>query len=138
MGREKPPRWLTRSARRKRRDEAVGGDHASTRPGKFDARLGDRLLCQSTPTPFCDASRVMLAEGLAEPADTLVMRHAGSQVDALRATVAVAARLTVTDSRLGRPRFAAWQPFIAPIGLKTRSVASPVRLNAEGVITPAP
>ena len=132
VGREKPPRWLTRSARRKRRDEAVGGDHASTRPGKFDARLGDRLLCQSTPTPFCDASRVMLAEGLAEPADTLVMRHAGSQVDALRATVAVAARLTVAEGdRL--PRFAPWQP--APAWPKTAPVAAPMWQPDRGYLS---
>jgi hypothetical protein len=80
-------------------------------PGKFDARLGDRSIVEASRTPFCDGARALLAQGLAAPGDLLVMRHTGSQHDALRAMVGVAARLTVDEtSGNGTPRFVRWKP----------------------------
>ena len=61
-------------------------------PNAFEARLAGALLCVSE-TPLLDAARALLARGIAAPEDTIVMRHVGSHVDALRARVGVAAGL---------------------------------------------
>lgn len=78
-------------------------------PGRFDVRLGGRLMAFRTRTPFCDGARALLAEGLAKPGDQLIMRYAGSDADALRGTVGVVASLTVSEAG-GPPRFVRWQP----------------------------
>src|SRR5256885_1365763 len=61
--------------------EPVGRD-------RFSARLDGRLLLQSSRMPFLDAARALIAEGI-NPSTVLVMRHAGSEVDALRARLGV-------------------------------------------------
>jgi hypothetical protein len=60
-------------------------------------------------TPFCDAARALLAEGI-RPNTTLVMRHAGSAADALRSSVGVASKLAVWDDGIGKPIFGRWKP----------------------------
>jgi hypothetical protein len=95
-------------------------DHQSDQPlvivvepvghrGRFGARLEGRVLVASSRTPFCDAARVLLAEGV-DPATRIVMRHAGSATDALSATVSGAAQLTVEDG--DSPRFRKWRPLL--------------------------
>jgi hypothetical protein len=61
-------------------------------------------VVERSTTLFCDAARVLLAEGV-DPVTKLVMRHEGSSHDALRSTVGVAAKLTVTDGTTGKPVF---------------------------------
>jgi hypothetical protein len=71
----------------------------------------DQFLVEGSRTPFFDAARALLAAGLADPSDTLVMRHAGSAHDALRARVGVAAKLMVREETTdGKPRFVPWTP----------------------------
>jgi hypothetical protein len=78
-------------------------------PGKFDAWLGERLIVEASR--ICDGARALLAQGLAAPGDLLIMRHVGSEHDALRAAVGVAAELTVDEtSGNGTPRFVRWKP----------------------------
>jgi hypothetical protein len=74
-------------------------------------------------TPFCDAARVLLAEGV-RPETVLVMRHEGSPHDALRSTVGAAAGLTVADDNGGKPIFRKWSPYDRE---GTIPVASPMR-----------
>ena len=85
-------------------------------PTKFDARLSDRseVLCVSE-TPFFDAARVLLRTNRAHSGDLLVMRHAGSPHDALKATVGAAAELTIaeTGSRPRRRRYAPYSGTVA-------------------------
>jgi len=71
------------------------------RPGWFTASVAgdDRLLARSR-TPFLDAARELLGSGV-DPATVLVMRHAGSTTESLRAAVGVAATLTVEESAHG-------------------------------------
>jgi hypothetical protein len=78
-------------------------------PGRFDARLGDRLIVERSRTPFFESARVLLGEGLAAPGDMLEMRHDGSEHVALRAAVGVAAKLTVSEVS-GPPRLVSWKP----------------------------
>jgi len=79
----------------------------------FTARLNGRLLCKCR-TPFCTAARLLLERGYA-PGTLMVMRHAGSSTNALTATIAAAARLTVAERSFGNgPRFARWKPL--PLG----------------------
>jgi hypothetical protein len=78
-------------------------------PGRFEVRVGDRLLCASA-APFCAAARVLVAEGV-DPATVLTMRHEGSGVIAMTATVGCAACLTVVEGSDGVPRFRKWVPF---------------------------
>jgi hypothetical protein len=67
--------------------------------GKFEARLEDgRMIVRASRTPFCDAARRLLDEGV-DPGTQLIMRHAGSETDALRSTVRVAAKLTVDNQK---------------------------------------
>jgi len=71
----------------------------------FTAHWGDILLATSR-TPFFDSARKLLEIG-AEPSDLLIMRHRGSSTPSLRARIAVAAKLAVTDTRVG-PRYVPW------------------------------
>ena len=85
--------------------------------GKFDAFIGERKVVVASRTPFCDGARALLADGMAQPTDLLVMRHAASEHDALKATVAVAAKLTVDETAsTGTPRFVPHRPFEAKMG----------------------
>jgi len=76
-------------------------------PGRFDASRGDRCLVERSRTPFCDGARALLAQGLADPGDQLVMRHSGSETDALVARVGTAAKLTVDENS---PRLRHYNP----------------------------
>jgi hypothetical protein len=80
-------------------------------PGRFDAFHGDLCLVERSRTPFCDGARALLARGLANPGDRIVMRHAGANHDALSAKVGTAAKLTVReDTSDGKPRIIPWKP----------------------------
>jgi hypothetical protein len=68
----------------------------------FTAHWGDILLVTSR-TPFFDSARKLLEVG-ADPNDLLVMCHHGSATTSLRARVAVAAKLAVTETNAG-PRY---------------------------------
>jgi len=46
----------------------------STRGQLFDAKIDGRFVVRRSTTPFCDAARALLAEGV-DPATKLVMRH---------------------------------------------------------------
>jgi hypothetical protein len=77
---------------------------------KFEARLGDRLLCVSA-TPFLKAARALIAEG-ADPDATLVLRSAGKDYDAMRARLGVAAARTVSEPSNGAfPQFVPFREF---------------------------
>jgi hypothetical protein len=127
-------------------------DHQSDQPlvivvepvghrGRFQARLDGGVLVASSRTPFCDAARALLAEGV-DPATRIMMRHAGSATDALTATVAVAAKLTVEDGDRV-PYFRRWRPSpraaqvpgIAPNNLLATPVAEAEKF--AGAPTPA-
>jgi hypothetical protein len=98
----------------------------ATRSGYYTARCNGRLLCRSRQ-PFLDSARELLATGY--PADTIiVMRHAGSAVEALRSTIGAAARLTVETSEQGTPVFRQWR------GPRTRG-AGPSIAPCEGAAT---
>ena len=86
----------------------VGAD-GTKHPNAFEARLAGEVLCVSE-TPLLDAARALLARGIARPDDTIVMRHAGSHVDALRARVGVAAGLAIEDRPSGNPGFSSEVP----------------------------
>jgi hypothetical protein len=58
--------------------------------------LNGAAVCSSL-TPFCSAARQLLAEGCS-PRDRLIMRHKGSDVDCLKASVGEAAKWTVSGS----------------------------------------
>ena len=75
-------------------------------PGKFEAFYGEHRIVAASRTPFCDGARALLADGTAQPSDVLIMRHAGSQHDALKAAVGIAAMLTVDESET--PRLHKW------------------------------
>jgi hypothetical protein len=80
------------------------------RNGRFEARLDgdDRVLCVSR-TPFFDAARELVANGY-DPNLTLIMRHAGSDTDSLRAKLGTAASLTLEETDYG-PKLRRWKPF---------------------------
>ena len=82
---------------------------APRHPWRYEARLDgdDRVLCSST-TPFFAAARKLLAEGH-DRSVMLVMRHAGSDTESLRATVGAAATLTVEETNYG-PKLRRWKP----------------------------
>jgi hypothetical protein len=80
--------------------------------GRYKALVGDRVLVASTRQPLLDGARALLAEG-ADPDRPLVMRHAGSEVDALIATSIAAAKLTVQEGDRGGPYLRPWRPFVS-------------------------
>jgi hypothetical protein len=96
--------------------------HGRRLHGKFVASLDGRQLCVSRQ-PLLDAARILLAEG-ADPADTVAMRHAGSDHDAMTATVGAAERLTVREGARRGPTFRRWKAF------SRDHVQAPVRFDA--------
>jgi hypothetical protein len=82
--------------------------------------------------PLLDGARALLAEGT-DPAARLTMRHAGSAYDALRSTVGIAAKLTVTDATNGSPRLGQWNSYRPAV-----SIGSPMRQNEVAVTEVAP
>jgi len=99
---------------------ADGRKAYSTRGQLFDGKVDGRFVVKRSPTPFCAAARVLLAEGL-DPATKLVMRHEGSTHDALRSTVGAAAKITVADSSTGKPVFVPWVDLRETYGSTARS-----------------
>jgi len=75
---------------------------------RFDGFIGDREVVTRSRTPLCAAARVLIGEGVS-PELWIEMRHDGSSVVALRATVGTAAKLTVKDRDNGRPGFARYR-----------------------------
>jgi hypothetical protein len=79
--------------------------------GKFDARLGDRMLVHATRQPFLDGCRALLDELGADPDATVELNHASWDTVSLRAKIGVAAKLTVAERAHGNaPRFERWTP----------------------------
>ena len=92
-------------------------------PGRHEARHGQVLLCAS-PQPLLDGARALLAAGC-DPSARLVMRREGSDLDALRTRVGVAAGLTVDETNI---RFARWKPRLSQIG---RTSIAPIGRSAS-------
>src|SRR5262249_44251250 len=82
----------------------------SCTPDHYDATVNGELLVRSSRTPFTATARVLLDRGI-DSNSWLIMRHRGSEVDALRGKVGVAARLTVKEPDRGRAHFARYVPF---------------------------
>lgn len=79
-----------------------------SRPGYYTALVDGCLLCRSRQ-PFLDGARRLLASGY--PADTIIiMKRAGSVIEALHSTVGRAAALTVSEEAYRPPRFKRWRP----------------------------
>ena len=99
--------------------------------GRFEARLDgtDRVLCVSM-SPLFNAARKLIAEG-SNPDTTLVMRHAGSKTDSLRAQLGAAASLSVEETDYG-PKLRRWKPF------STLAVEPGIASEALTATTPAP
>jgi hypothetical protein len=81
---------------------------APVSPGLFSASVNGDLLILSSRQPFLDACRQLLESG-ADPNSWVVMRHAGSDTDALRSKIGIAAMLSVRDDHLGCPKFRRWK-----------------------------
>jgi hypothetical protein len=109
---------------------AEGRKAYSTRGQLFDGTVDGRSIVKRSTTPFCDAARALLAEGV-DPATRLVMRHASSVADALRSTVGVAAGLTGADDNGGKPVFRKWSPYDRG---ETLPVAPPMRQTAPPLV----
>src|SRR5262249_44705977 len=89
-----------------------------------DATVNGELLVRSSRTPFTATARVLLDRGI-DSNSWLIMRHRGSEVDALRGKVGVAARLTVKEPDRGRAHFARYVPF------SPSPVKPPMRRNGK-------
>lgn len=80
--------------------------------GKFDGACEGEWLVRGSATPFCTAARILLTRGV-NPDVEFVMRHSGSDEDALKSTVGKAAEITVEESGRG-PRFREYRPYGGP------------------------
>jgi hypothetical protein len=81
----------------------------SKRGTLFDGLVNEQLVVKRSSQPFLDGARRLVELGL-DPNAILVMRHAGSNADSLRATIGTAAKLTVTDDGCGKPILTKWSP----------------------------
>jgi hypothetical protein len=110
-----------------------------TRGQLYDAMAADRLVVRRSATPLLDACRALLAEGVVTPETPVAMRHEGKDYDALRSTVGAAAKLTVSDSDTGRPKFKTFKPWkrgeeIGAVPPPMRQTESPATLVARNEI----
>jgi hypothetical protein len=90
--------------------KADGRRARSSRGLVFEARIEgeDRVVVRSHQ-PLLDACRALVAASL-DPETRIVMRHLGSEKDALIAKVGAAAKRRVKEDN-GPPRFRTWTPF---------------------------
>jgi hypothetical protein len=79
-----------------------------TSPGCFSASVNGEIVIISSRQPLLDACRYLL-DARADPNSWVVMRHAGSDLEALRGKLGILAKLSVEDDRLGRPKFRRWR-----------------------------
>ena len=112
----------TPQTRHKGREITIVVTPTARRNGRYEARIGEKgpRLCVSRK-PFLDAARILMTSGF-DPSTTLVMHHAGSETESLRATIGAAAALTVEDTTYG-PRLRPWKPL--PTRAVSRRIASP-------------
>jgi hypothetical protein len=101
----------------------------------YDAHLAGRRIVERSTTPFFDAARRLVAEGV-DPSTPLIMRHSGSYHDALRATVGAAAKLTVEEGSR-RPNLRPWKPRQAAAGASPMHQPEEVLLSERTEIAPA-
>lgn len=102
---------------------------ATRSPDGYEGRLKDSdAVLARTREPFLDAARALLASGC-DPSAMLIMRHGGSDADCLRATIRVAAGLTVGEDQERGPRFKRWKPF------SSGAVAARIAANDNAAIT---
>jgi len=102
------------------------GQRAYSKRGPlFDCKVEGRLIVERSHQPFLEGARWLVELGY-DPEALLVMRHAGSDLDSLRATIGAAARLTIKE-RNGAPRFERWMPFsLSPVEPGMRESGWPV------------
>jgi hypothetical protein len=119
---------------------ADGAKAYSTRGQLFDGCVDVRRIVKRSTTPFCDAARVLPAEGI-KPDTIFVMRHEGNTHDALRSTVGVKAKLAVRQDN-GAPGFTRYkQPdfWTGPSPMReTDSTATLVPFELENAPQPVP
>src|SRR5437763_8033347 len=97
-------------------------------PGRFDA-LVDGLVLLTSAQPLCDSARILIAKGC-NPDSFLIMRRDGRKNWDLRATLKVAAALTVSANDT---TFRQWRPMPADLrGRISDNGSSLVHLNASG------
>ena len=68
--------------------------------GQFEARCDGEVIVARTRAPLLDSARALLAAGY-DPDTVAVMRHTGSDIDALTARIGTAARFYVEESAHG-------------------------------------
>jgi hypothetical protein len=103
-------------------------------PDHYDGFVDGELLVASSRQPFVDAARVLPERG-ADSNSWLVLRHAASDTDSLRAKVGVAAKLTVRDRAVGVPKFRRlkpWQDSAPALPMRSRAVAASAVPAATG------
>lgn len=98
--------------------------------GRFNAHVDGVLICTSR-TPFFTAARQLITDGH-DPTTIAVMRHAGSDFEAMRAPLGIAAKLTVEENPV--LRFAMWKQFDGlDDGSGDCAGSSSIRANANRV-----
>jgi hypothetical protein len=115
--------------------EVDGRRTHSNRGQLFDSSVDGRVLVTRSTQPLLDGCRVLIGEGI-DPVTRVVMRHAGSDKDALRSTVGAAAKLTVSDSDTGRPKFKTFKPWKR--GEETGAGEAPVQETEPAVLDQPP
>jgi hypothetical protein len=75
---------------------------AAVGAGRYRASLNGAVLVRASRQPFLDAARVLIAANY-DPGTVMVMRHAGSDIDALRAPIGTAATLAVREDEKRGP-----------------------------------
>jgi hypothetical protein len=114
---------------------ADGRRQYSGRGQLFDGAVDGRMIVTRSTQPLLDGCRVLIGEGI-DPVSRVVMRHAGSDKDALRSTVGAAAKLTVSDSDTGRPKFKTFKPWKR--GEETGAGEAPVQETEPAVLDQPP
>jgi hypothetical protein len=93
-------------------------------PGHFSAEVNGQPVVVSSRQPLLDAARVLINLG-ADTNSWIIMRHRGSDVDALRAKIGIAAALVVKEPDRGRVHFSRYVP------LPFSPAAPPMRRNGK-------
>jgi hypothetical protein len=97
--------------------------------GRYDAYADGRYLLTSGQ-PLLDGARALMAQGC-KPSDMLLMVRPPSTAWAMRAPIAMAAKLTVETNGIGRPVYRRWH------GRIDGGNASPVSVTPVASITAA-
>jgi hypothetical protein len=112
------------------KDELITIEITHTSGGYYAVCLNDRILTKQTLAPRLTAARILLKEGV-DPSTLIQMKRKGDQTIAMRASIGIAAGLTVRETKTEGPMFVRYTPPSLKVVAQNRAIAATRHARAQ-------